>query len=169
MTNIKTIYKTTGYWSTDDWSEAEKYYKEEYPDLNEEQIRQRIYDAKEMYYYNERSNLNKHLFGKILVIADLGWWDAGSQGYKILDNNLNEILNAFHNDDIHVYSDGNNILSEGKDHNRQSYYTFREIRNEKNIDNLIEDIYTGKEITPQRLNDYTRSLVPYVNTIYGWK
>lgn len=168
MTNIKTIFKSTGYWDIDEWNNAENFYKEEYPDLNEEQITYAINDEVNIRYTDEGDNLYKQLDGKILVIADIVRWNGRHQGYKILDNNLNEILNTFNNDDIHIYSDGKNIVSEGMDHDGRSYYTFREIRNDKNIDNLLNDIYEGKEITPQRLNYYTRSLVPYVNAIYGW-
>lgn len=169
MTNIKTIFKSTGYWDIDEWNDAEKFYKEEYPDLNEEQITHAIYDDANMRYTDEGDNLYKQLDGQILVIANIGRWNGRHQGYKILDNNLNEILNTFNNDDIHIYSDGKNILSEGMDHDGQSYHTFREIRNDKNIDNLLNDIYIGRKITPHILNYYTRSLAPYVNAIYGWK
>jgi len=163
------IYESTGYWTTETWEDAINYYKNEYGETDEQQILEMIYTDNNQDLEDERINLNQQINGKILVIADIGRWNGRFNGYKIIDNNLKEILSNFGNDEIVIFSDGKNIRAEGYNHDGRSYYLFREIKDGVNIDKLLNDIYDNKEITNARLSYYTKSLVPYVNNIYGWK
>lgn len=119
-----------------------------------------------LYHQDELDNLDKRLNGRILVIADLGLWDGRRKGYKILGNNLNEILYS----DTDYYKIGvknKNIRAIASHHDGTNYYEFREIREDRNIENLTNDIYNNKEITRGRLNYYTKSIAPYIKEIYG--
>lgn len=66
------------------------------------------------------------------------------------------------------YFDGHNVRCIDHHHDGTNHYLYREIREGRNIDNLLNDIYNGKEITKSRLNYYTRSLGHYVKETYGW-
>ncbi len=116
---------------------------------------------------DETYNLNIRTNGRILVIGDLGLWDGRKQGYKILGKNVNEIFSS-HYDYTEWYSDGYNIRAIDTHHDGTNYYEFREIREDRNIQNLLDVIYNGEKITRKKLNYYTRSLHTYVAKVYGW-
>lgn len=149
-------------------------YLEDYEDyFREEGIMDEEEKMKEMYLLNELDfeaamvNLDVKLPGKILVIACLGLWNGRRSGYKIMDNNLNEILTASIGGLYEVYFDGYNIKAKDVHHDGINYYEFRLIRNDRNIDILLEKIYDD-DFSRQDINNYTRSLAPYVREVYGW-
>ena len=119
------------------------------------------------YLDDERYNLNKYLDGRILIIADLGLWDGRKQGYKIIDGNISNILYDNDADFIEWYADQYNIRATAHHHDGTNYYLYREIREDRNIQILLDDIYNGREISRSKLNYYTRSIRPYVAKIYG--
>lgn len=116
---------------------------------------------------DERCNLNIRTYGRILIIADLGLWDGRKQGYQVRGKNVNAIF-ATHYDYTEWYSDGYNIKAIDVHHDGVNYYEFREIREDRNIQNLLNAIYNGEKITRKKLNYYTRSLHPYAAKVYGW-
>lgn len=118
---------------------------------------------------DERRNLDKELEGRILVIASLGLWNGRKQGYKTLGNNLNEIVDYFDCTEMKIYVEDGKVLGRGVHHDGTNHYEFREIREDRNIHNLLRKIYNADEdITRSQLNYYTKSLAPYVKNIYGW-
>lgn len=121
----------------------------------------------EMDFESEEENLNKPLENNILIIADLGLWNGRKSGYKIIKNNLKEILYSATGDYYHLYYDGFNVCARDSHHDGVNYYTFREIKSGVNIDNLLDKIYSGIA-TQADINRYTKSLRPYVKQIYGW-
>lgn len=126
-----------------------------------------IYESLDNQLGDERWNLNVETDGRILVIADLGLWNGRRQGYKILNRNVSSILS----DDaeyVEWYGDGHNIKATAAHHDGTNYYEYRVIREDRNINNLLDEIYRGKEITRKKLNYYTKSLYPYVAKVYGW-
>ena len=120
-----------------------------------------------MHLDDERMNLNVSLDGRILVIADLGLWDGRRQGLKILSGNVNCIFEVGE-EYTEWYSDGHNIKASATHHDGTNFYEFRVIREDRNIERLLNAIYNGEEITRRRLNYYTKSLHPYVAKVYGW-
>ena len=122
------------------------------------------------YLYDEQRNLNKQIDGRILIIADLGLWNGNKSGYKILGSNIKEIFNISSRgfDYAEFYGDGYNIKGVEHHHDGTNYYEYRVIREDRNIENLLDAIYNGEEISRARLNYYTKSLYPYVAKIYGW-
>lgn len=117
---------------------------------------------------DERWNLNVTTDGRILVIATLGLWNGMKQGYHILGiRNVNAIF-SHHYGYTEWYSDGYNIRAIDVHHDGTNYYEYRVIREDRNIQNLLDAIYNGEEITRKKLNYYTKSLHPYVAKVYGW-
>ena len=170
----RTIYKSTGYWTQAEWDEALDYYRDEWKEQTEDPcddavLLDLIHEADSLLFGDERMNLNKVLDGEILVIADLGRWNGRFQGYKVIGSNLQDIMAAAtRDDDFHIYSDGKDIRAEERHHDGTNYYLFREIKDGVDISALLDDIYNGKEISNRRLGYYTKSLAPYVASIYGW-
>lgn len=175
MAKHNTIWKSYGMYSLKELAEEEKYTKEflseSYPEIEqtEENVTQEIYDHIDMWYDDEQANLNKELNGRILAIADLGLWDGRKTGYKILGNNLNEVVScSIGCDEKEVYCDGFNVRATGYHHDGRNHVEFREIREDRNIDTLLEKIYNNEEVSRREINYYTRSLLPEVKKIYGF-
>lgn len=136
-------------------------------DMDEYKLWDYINDTLSMYLDDERSNLNVPTDGRILVIGDLGLWNGRRQGYRICGQNVNEIFSSNY-DYTEWYSDGYNIRGIDVHHDGVNYYEYRVIREDRNIQNLLDAIYNGEKITRKKLNYYTKSLHPYVAKIYGW-
>lgn len=118
-------------------------------------------------FEDEHYNLDVKTENDILVIADLGLWNGRKQGYKIIPGNVRNIFNDME-DYTEWYSDGHNIKATAIHHDGHNYYEYRVIRPERNIKNLLDKIYSGKELSRKTLNYYTKSLLPYVKKVYGW-
>lgn len=116
---------------------------------------------------DEKTNLDFPLEERIIVIADLGLWDGRRKGYRILKENVNSIFDVSE-DYNEYYSDGYNIKATCSHHDGCNYIEFRVIREDRNIENLLNAILNGKEVSRKKLNYYTRSLHKYVANIYGW-
>lgn len=154
-------------WTNDVYLEDyENYFREEGITDKEEKIKE-MYFLNELDFEAEMMNLDIKLPDKILVIACLGLWNGRRSGYKIMGNNLNEILTASIGDLYEVYFDGYNIKAKDTHHDGTNYYEFRLIRNDRNIDILLEKIYND-DFSRQDINNYTRSLAPYIRKVYGW-
>ena len=116
---------------------------------------------------DERFNLNVITDGRIIAIADLGLWYGRKQGYRILQDKVADILHTGC-DYTEWYGDGHNIKATASHHDGTNYYEYRVIREDRNIQNLLDAIYNGEEISRKKLNYYTKSLYPYVAKVYGW-
>ena len=120
-----------------------------------------------IYLEDERQNLNVKTDGRILIIADLGLWNGRRQGHRILGTKVSDILYDMA-DYIEWYGDGHNIKATAAHHDGTNYYEYRVIREDRNIQNLLDAIYNGEEITRKKLNYYTKSLYKDVAKVYGW-
>ena len=149
-----------------DWKD---FLEEEYPEVTDEYEQYELISEMNMEYLrDERCNLSEKVDGRILVIADLGLWDGRRQGYKILDNTISDILYDENGEYLEWYGDGYNIKATVSHHDGTNFYEYRVIREDRNIENLLDAIYNGEEINRKKLNYYTKSLYPYIAKIYGW-
>lgn len=169
-----TIWKSYGMYSLKEMEQAEKeckeFLSEVYPEIEqtEENVIQEIYHDIDVSFEDAESNLFKILDGRILCIADLGFWNGRRSGYKILGNNLNEILTTgIGCDEKEIYCDAYNVYAQGYHHDGRNYVEFREIREDRNIENLTDKIFSNQPITRREINYYTRSLRPYIKEIFG--
>ena len=171
----RTIWKSYGMYSIKELEaeeqDAKEFLSENYPEIEQtnEAITDEIYDNIGRWYDDETDNLDKQLEGRILAIASMGLWNGRKTGYKILDSNLNEVLTSTIGcDEKEVYFDGYNIKAEGYHHDGRNFVEYREIREGKNIDKLLDKIYMNKPISRSELNYYTKPLGKYVKQIFGW-
>lgn len=176
MAKHNILWKSYGMYSLKELAEYEEQAKinllnNEYTEeeITEEQITQEVYDDIDMDYDCEITNLDVTLNGRILVIANIGRWNGRVNGYKILGNNLNEVVScSIGCDEKEVYCDGFNVRATGYHHDGRNHVEFREIREDRNIDVLLNKIYDNEPISRREINYYTRSLRPYVKQIYGF-
>lgn len=67
--------------------------EEQYPDLSEDELTQKMYEINSEYLGDERMNLNVQLSQPILVVADIGRWDGRYDGYaEIKTGNIKDCL-----------------------------------------------------------------------------
>lgn len=138
-------------------------------DITEDMIQQNIYTDIDYSFEFALEELSKELPNKIIAIADLGRWNGRVQGYKLLGNNLNEVVSSTIGcDEKEVYCDAYNVRATGYHHDGRNSVLFRELREDRNIDNFLEKIYNNEEISSSTLNYYTKSLRPHVKAIYGF-
>jgi hypothetical protein len=141
----------------------------DYPadEITDNDIIEERYFLTQMDFDAETTNLNKQLDNNILCIAGLGLWYGHRQGYKMLDNNLNSILYQAQGDYYHLYYDGFNVVADDAHHDGTNHYLFRLVKDNVNIDNLLDKLYSGTA-TNADINRYTKSLRSEVKAIYGW-
>lgn len=156
----------------DDWRESYKEFIEineldEDPD-NEYKLAQYISDTLVQYLGDERLNLNILTEGPIIAIADLGLWNGRVQGYKIFGSSTVNDIFKVSEDYNEYYSDGRDIRATCVHHDGTNHILYRVLRKNRNPDQLLYNLYHGKEITRKQLNYYTKSLHPYVAKVYGW-
>lgn len=168
-----TIWKSYGMYSLKEMEHAEQDAREhlkenDFEDWETVDVTDTIYEEIDMWFEDEQSNLFKILDGRILCIADMGLWNGRRTGYKILGNNLNEILTAgIGCDEKEIYCDAYNVYAQGYHHDGRNHVEFREIREDRNIENLTDKIFSNQPVTRREINYYTRSLRPYIKQIYG--
>lgn len=169
-----TIWKSYGMFDLEEIEYQEKVCKEFLSEVNpemeqtEENITDEIYFRIDQWFDDERLNLSKKLDGRIIAIASMGLWNGRKSGYKILGNNLNEVLTSTIGcDEKEVYCDTYNVYAEGYHHDGRNYVEFREIREDRNIDNLLNKLCNNEEVTRREINYYTKSLRPYIRQVYG--
>lgn len=173
MAKHTTIWKSYGMYDLKETEQAEQDAREhlkenDFEDWETADVTDTIYENIDMWFEDEESNLCKQLDGRILAIASMGLWNGRKSGYKILGNNLNEVLtSSIGCDEKEVYCDAYNVYAEGYHHDGRNYVEFREIREDRNIENLLDKIYSGQEVSRREINYYTKSLRPYVKAVYG--
>ena len=138
-------------------------------DITEDMIQQNIYTDIDYSFEFALEDLSKKLPNNIIAIADIGRWNGRVQGYKVLGNNLNEVVSSTIGcDEKEVYCDAYNVRATGYHHDGRNSVLFRELREDRNIDNFLDKIYNNETISSSTLNYYTKSLRPYVQQIYGF-
>ena len=168
-----TIWKSCGMYNQKELEQLEQDAREhlkenDFEDWETADVTDTIYEELDMWFEDEQSNLYRKLDGRILCIADLGLWNGRRSGYKILGNNLNEVLtSSIGCDEKEIYCDAYNVCAIGYHHDGRNHVEFREIRENRNIENLLDKLYNNEEVTRKEINYYTKSLRPYIKQVYG--
>ena len=171
-----TIFKSYLFWTLDEEKEQKECIKEMMiedaedwgteVDLSDDAINERFWEDINMFYDDERLNLNKKLPNNIIAIVDVGRWDGRYKGCKIMGNNLNEVLYFGDCDDLYVYCDRYDVCSVMAHHDGRHYVTYRMIKEGVDEDKLLEKQVYGDGLTSNDITRYTTSLRPYVKEIY---
>lgn len=152
----------------DDWKDN---LKEEYPDLSEEALYEKMYELNSEYLNDERINLNIQMSHPILVIADIGRWNGRFVGYKeIQSGNIKDCLYSEMDMNKWYIDKYGDLRCEAIHHDGTNYYLYRVYKDnvtDTQIENLKEKIYEGKA-TRIDITRITRRLGDDIAKVYGW-
>ena len=133
---------------------------------SDEDVMDEVYFQEDMWYDDTRLNLSKKLNGRIVAITDVGRWNGRCTGYKLLGDNLNEILSFFNCDYINVYTDTYNVKADIYHHDGTHHVEYRELKEDTNYDVLLDKLYNQEPVSREMIRRYTKSLKPYVKQVY---
>ena len=161
----------------DDWIDDIKERLDEcgvdYSEWDENKFYEEMVEVNDLYFEDEKCNLNLPTEGRIIEIADVGLWNGRRMGHNLLnEHNIRACLN-FKQDcgygEWYVDSH-NNLRSVQSHHDGQNLLLYREVKPEitsDQLDNFCWKIYQGKATT-RDITKYTRSLGKRVKDVYGW-
>lgn len=159
----------------EDWKEGllENRELNELPtDVDDDTLTEEMYELNANYLDDERMNLNIKTEGRIVCIADLGFWNGRRTGYKLYGHNVGECLEFFKDCDYaDFYVDRYDFRCKQTHHDASHFCVFRELKlsiSSNQADNFLWKVYNGT-VTKQDITRYTRSLAPYIKKVYGWK
>lgn len=115
-------------------------------------------------------DLDKETECKIIAIANLGLWNGRRKSYKIMNSNLNSVLDACGGDYLKVYADRHDVKSVAVHHDGVNYITYRMLKpnlTEVQLDNFLNKLASG-DFSQKDIGRYTTSLKSQINQIYGW-
>ena len=166
---MKNIFRMEYFYSEDERNAIIKELEQERDENDEGVCDEDVSAIIEDYEFDDVSNLKfaPTLDGRIICIANLGLWSGRKSGYKILSNNLDSMVYDIDTTIFKLEYDGYNIVGTDIHHDGRNYYTFRELREDRNIDKFLDIILEG-EPTNSQLNYYTKSLRKPIKEIYGW-
>ena len=122
------------------------------------------------WYSNEFENLDRETECQIIAIANLGLWNGRKSYYKVMNSNLNSVLDSCGGDYLKVYTDRHDVKSVAVHHDGVNYITYRMLKpnlTELQIDNFMNKLASGV-FTKKDISRYTTSLKSQINKIYGW-
>ena len=133
------------------------------------------YQLNDDYLDDERANLNIEVGDEIIIIADLGLWDARHQAYKELHKtNIADCLDmtGMSGDYITFFvDDRGDLMCRDCHHDGTNLYTYRawkEGMTETQKENFLDKVYHGRA-TRKDITRYTRKIGTYIADVYGWK
>ena len=161
----------------DDWIDDIKESLDEcgvdYSKWEEYKFYEEMLDLNDMYFEDEKSNLDIPTEGRIIEIADVGLWDGRRMGYNLLnEHNIKACLNFKRDCEYAEWwvDSHNNFRSKQTHHDGTNYILYREVKPEitsDQLDNFCWKLYRGKA-TSKDITKYTRAIGKQVRNVYGW-
>lgn len=145
----------------------------DYSDWSESMFYQEMVNLNDMYFEDEKCNLDIPTEGRIIEIADVGLWDGRRMGYNLLDgHNIKACLNFKRDCEYAEWwvDSHNNLRSKQTHHDGTNYILYREVKPEitsDQLDNFCWKLYRGKA-TSKDITKYTRAIGKQVRNVYGW-
>lgn len=145
----------------------------DYSEWEEYKFYEEMLDLNDMYFEDEKSNLDIPTEGRIIEIADVGLWNGRRMGYTLLDeHNIKACLNFKCGSEYGKWwvDSHNNLRSMQSHHDGTNYTLYREVKPEISSDQLDKfcwKLYRG-EATSKDITKYTRAIGKQVRNVYGW-
>ena len=144
---------------------------QQYPDLSEDELIQKMYEINADYLTDERANLNIQLSQPIIVIGDIGRWNGRVSGYKVIESgNIKDCLYS-ETDYTEWYVDKyGDLRADAVHHDGTNHYLYRVFKDgvtDMQIENLQDKIYNGKA-TRADITRVTKRLGDDIAGVYGF-
>ena len=139
--------------------------------LTDENILDFAIETNNMYFDDERANLDIELPAEIIAIADVGRWDGRVMGYKELGNNIKDCLVSECEYAEWYVDQYGNFRFMGYHHdgmNTVLYRMFRPELTEDQRERFTDKIYNGTA-TASDVSRYTVRIGDYIGDVFGWK
>ena len=146
--------------------------REEYPDLGEDELIQKMYEINAEYLGDERDNLNIQCGSEIIVFGDIGRWNGRVCGYKIIESgNIRDCL--YSDCDMNEwYVDRNgDLCSTQIHHDGRNYLYYRKFKDglsDDDRDDFLDKFCDGKA-TQKDIDRVTDKIGIIVAQVYGWE
>jgi len=144
--------------------------EEQYPDLSEDELIQKMYEINSDYLGDERMNLNVQLSQPILVVADIGRWDGRYDGYaEIKTGNIKDCLYS-EMDMCEWYVDKyGDLRADAVHHDGTNHYLYRVYKDtatDSQIENLKARLLGREHIsTSEQLFSYKSKVEDEIKTL----
>ena len=164
-------------WSSEpDFKDWEDDLKAEYPELPEEELRDKMHEINANYWDDERVNLDVALPRPIVVLVALGLWDGTK--YAVGTNNdwrnlsfCLEVQGSGILDEEFYVDENGDVCSVEKHHDGNNYFTFRMWR--EGITEVQKQLFAYRalrgQLSEKDLNIFTERLGDYAADVYGWR
>lgn len=145
----------------------------DYSEWDENKFYEEMIEVNDLYFEDERCNLNLPTEGRIIEIADAGFWNGRRMGYNLLnERNVRACLNFKEDCDYGEWwiDSYNNLRSRQTHHDGTHYILYREVKPEissDQLDNFCWKLYRGKA-TSKDITKYTRAIGQRIKDVYGW-
>lgn len=135
-----------------------------------------VYERMRMQNEDDLDNLQwelkrKQAAGQIIAIVDMGLWNGRKNGYKLLERNVEDIIDLiadYDNYEIYRDTDGN-VKMTLSHHDGTHYVLFREFKphiTDSQMNDFISTLLRG-ELNNYIIGRYTKSINEYVQGITG--
>ena len=153
----------------DEWKED---LKSEYPEMNDDQLYNLMYEINGGYLEDERINLDIQLSKPIIIIADLGLWNGRKSGYKMIDSgNIKDCLYSDCDSNEWYVDQKGDLRCTAIHHDGTNHYLYRVIKDkatENQVNKLLNLIYFDKA-TRSDIVRVTNRLGDDIGKVYGWE
>ena len=146
--------------------------REEYPDLGEDELIQKMYEINAEYLGDERDNLNIQCGSEIIVFGDIGRWNGRVCGYKIIESgNIRDCL--YSDCDMNEwYVDRNgDLCSTQIHHDGRNYLYYRKFKDGLSVDDRDDflDKFCDGKATQKDIDRVTDKIGTIIAQVYGWE
>ena len=146
-------------------------FADEYPDTTEDQMYRMMVDQHNDMLNDERANLNIHCGSEIIAFADIGRWNGGVSGYKIIESGyISDCLNTECDQAEWFVDSEGEFRFVGIHHDGRNYVYYRKWKNgvnDEDREDLLDKVYCGTA-TQEDIDKITEKLGPVIGQVYGW-
>lgn len=145
--------------------------EENYPDMTDDEYYGLMHEINDMYFDDERANLDIQLGMPIIVCADLGLWNGRRMGYKMIDSgNIRDCL--FGDGDFSEWfvDRKGDLRCTSVHHDGTNHYLYRAVRErvpDWRVERLQEKLYNGTADDAD-IERVTRRLGDEIAAVYGF-
>ena len=147
-------------------------FKDDYPNLNEDDYRAMMIERNGEHLADERENLNLHVGDDILAIGDIGRWNGRRMGYKTIESGKISDCLSSECDYAEWYVDREGEFRGTEiHHDGTNYIYYRKFKESADYDDraeLMDQIYRGVA-KQEDIDRLTEKLGEQIGAVYGWE